>query len=738
MVSGRRLRFLAPWWLAAAGIGWVAACSRHAASPPVPTTPCGFDVWYKPASPRARVEIVGSWQGFRRPGVTLPAERPDGWRFLHVDVGPGEYRYVVVDDGTELANPNVGTTAEVDGREMTWVDVTSCSAPTLVVDSSVGAADGSVSVRARFRAANGGTAVDPRSVALVSKDGNTRIGPVETRDADGTLTFRVEGLPKGKHVFDLHAADTRGLAAAPVRVSAWISSEPFALDDAILYQVIVDRFATEGGAPESPELASGRAGGTLRGVTRAIERGQFASLGVNTLWLSPLYKNPAGLFPDGDGNVYSSYHGYWPIASRELESSLGTEADFDALVRTAHADGLRVIVDVVPNHVHAGHPRWKDRTSDRGFNRPDGSCICGTPTCPWAGNIRECWFAPYMPDLDWNDADVARTGVDDVAWWIDRFDTDGVRVDAVPMMPRAATRRIATALRTRFEHDGNPLLLLGENFTGPGGFDLLRYQLGPFGLDSQFDFPLMWALRGAVAEGTLPMSAIADTVLEGERAWAGSGAVMATMIGNHDVTRFLSVADGTADGNGFVPAPSPTARRTFDKQRLALAAVFTLPGAPVLYYGDEFGMPGRRDPDSRRVMKDEADLDALQAETLAFTRRLGSLRARCPVLRRGRYRLLHADREAWVFVRESEGKDTALVLLGRTPQDRVAVPADAMASLFRANGTSEKSDTPVDEAWTEALSGRTSTLRPELTKFDVGPFSAQIWLPSHATCLGAP
>ena len=74
------------------------------------------------------------------------------------------------------------------------------------------------------------------------------------------------------------------------------------------------------------------------------------------------------------------------------------------------------------------------------------------------------------------------------------------------------------------------------------------------GLDSQFHFPLMWALRGAIASEATSFEDVAAAVLAGEEEWRGSGAVMATMIGNHDVTRFASESTGDAAGDPWQPA----------------------------------------------------------------------------------------------------------------------------------------------------------------------------------------
>jgi glycosidase len=334
----------------------------------------------------------------------------------------------------------------------------------------------------------------------------------------------------------------------------------------------------------------------------------------------------------------------------------------------------------VPNHVHQQHA-WVKEHPD--WFKP--GCLCGQGTCDWATHIKTCWFTPYLPDLDWTNIDVARAASSEVMWWFDRWGADGLRIDAVPMTPRAATRRIAHAVRSRYEHAGNVPYILGENFTGPGGYQNLRYDLGPFGLDGSFNFPLMWTLRAAVAAETAPMGEIDASFRAGEQAWDGAGAVMGMMIDNHDVSRFASVSAGSADGDSWVATPQPLDPVVYAKQRIALATVLTLPGAPVVYYGDEVGLAGRNDPDCRRVMPADSALIPAQIETRAVVRKVGRARACSDALRRGALRTLLADAERFVFARELEGDagGLAVVALGRRPSLAVDVklPPGAPSSL---------------------------------------------------------
>jgi glycosidase len=379
---------------------------------------------------------------------------------------------------------------------------------------------------------------------------------------------------------------------------------------------------------------------------------------------------------------------------------------------------MRVLFDVVPNHVHAQHPYAQQNLSGGWFNHPDGSCICGT-TCDWAAHIIDCWFTNYLPDLDWRNPAVADQVTSDVLWWLDRFDADGVRIDAVPMMWRAATRRVVAAIRDKYDPASpHAMFLLGENFVGENDFDLLKYQLGPFGLDSEFHFPLMWALRGAIADETQPMSEIDAAVSTGIGAFAGSGATMATMIGNHDVDRFATESVGDGNIDGWTPAVQPPSDSdVYAKQVLAFGAIFTLPGAPVLFYGDELALVGHADPDSRRVMPAEASLNSGQLATRAAVQSLARVRACSAALRRGSYRLLYAGTESLAFARELAGADTAVVLLFRNATS-ISAPLPGIAA----------------GEWIDALSSSVQSLSPELTNAPGAPLSLQLLFPAGSAC----
>ncbi len=553
------------------------ACDSAPPASPVPIASCDLTLWYKPASDLSHVEVVTSWENWQTGLHVLDAE-DGGWRATRVTPPPGEEEYAFIDDGIWVADPFVPTTAFHDGIDVSLLFEQDCSMPSLAVTSPS---------TLQFTEASDRAAIDPSSVK-VSGD----LTPTITTDPKGVITLGLDAIPPGKHVLSVIASDVRGRQANTARVTVWGEERAWNWNDAVIYQVVVDRYRSTQGALSAPTPVTAFAGGTVAGLTQTLDA--LASRGFNALWLSPLYENPEGSFLGTDGRPYTGYHGYWPKASRTIDLRFGTEADVDALIAAAHARDMRVIFDVVPHHVHQEHPYVVAHGGSDWFTDWQEDCVCGVGSCDWGNHIEDCWFATYLPSFDWHTQDVADTITSDVAWWIDRFDADGLRIDAVPMMPRAANRRIADIVRRSFDHPGSKTYLLGENFVGPGAYDLLRYELGPFGLDGEFDFPMMWTLRSVVAAETGAMGDIDATEKAAEASWAGSGAIMSRIIGNHDVTRFSSVSAGDADGDGWTAAVQSTDPLVYAKQRMALAIAYTLPGAVVVYYGDEIGLAGRQ------------------------------------------------------------------------------------------------------------------------------------------------
>lgn len=711
-------------WRGLAGV--LALATAACESPATPQRDCSVVVWAQPTNPNGELQIIGSFNQWYVPGIPLAASADQpGWHFARVELPPGEYGYLIVEDGVHRVDPHNPLSTfwrEEDDLEVSLLRVADCSQPKLSVESVTATPAGAMAAGLRFEAAD--DAAPLARVTARTLDGvavATEIDP-----GNGAVSLTRSGLPRGKHTIEVIAEDGRGRQAT-ARLSGWVQPAAETWADGILYQVMIDRFRGPGGATlAAPASPGGRAGGTIDGVLAELESGMLEQLGVTGLWLSPVYVNPVEPREGrGDGHMYEGYHGYWPLDPRGVEERIGGEAALRELIAAAHARGIRVIFDLVPNHVYEDSPRYTQPGDATMWNRTEPPCVCGLDGCDWGRHIQTCWFTPYLPDVRMQHPEALKLAYEDAVWWMHAFDADGVRVDAVPMMPRAATRRIAAQLReSTFPPESH--FLVGEVYTGPGawGIEVIRYYLGRDGLDSVFDFPLMWSIREAVAHEAGPMGAIEATLRDVETKTAGSGATMARMIGNHDTTRFLSeAAGGTAADPWASPEPQPQEALPYERQALALGLVLTLPGLPVIYYGDEVGLAGGQDPDCRRVMPGWDALSPAQEKLLQTTRRLGRLRRCSPALRTGVRTAVITEDDVYAFTRAPAQGSAALVIASRAGEAReVVVPGLALK--------------PGD--YVDALTGEAVALAAAGATVTMAPRSLRVLLPAGDPCLADP
>lgn len=391
-----------------------------------------------------------------------------------------------------------------------------------------------------------------------------------------------------------------------------------------MYQVMTDRFA---GFPQTADAQwdiGKRRGGTWSGVQEKIEANFFADMGVNAIWISPINLNAEGLWVGVEGGParYEGYHGYWRVSNTELEPAFGTPEAIKNMVDSAHQRGIRVILDVVLNHQHED---FVDRAHSR--LRANQLCICGSATCPWWRDIERCWFTPYLPDIDYSNLETVQFELDRIVSLAKTYNFDGLRVDAVPMMPRFVTRHLKWRVQQEFEGLGTPFLLIGETFTAPDGYEHIRYYLGKNGLDGQFDFPFMWALRSALGSDSISLRELVRRWRLSQSAWAGSGSTMGLMIGNHDVPRFTNLPAQTGWSDPWQNPPTqPENAYPYERNLLAQSVVLALPGISTLYYGDELGMVGGPDPDNRRPYPWFEQLSQSQEKLRSTVARFGKVR----------------------------------------------------------------------------------------------------------------
>lgn len=447
--------------------------------------------------------------------------------------------------------------------------------------------------------------------------------------------------------------------------------------DAVLYFVMVDRFANGDATNDRPiglEPPADYQGGDFAGLRQKIEEGYFEALGVNALWLTSPLDNADGRGAGSDGHDYSGYHGYWPRDLEQIESRIGTEAELKQVIDVAHAHGLNVILDYAMNHVHTESPTYQQHRdwfwpNDNGSGR---NCVCGDG-CNWDEPFdrKRCWFTSYLPDFDFRNGDARRWSVANAIAWAQKLGADGYRLDAVKHIEDAWVTDLRGRLDGEVEWD-QVFYLVGETYTGER--DLIKYYVNPATmLDGQFDFPLRAVVIDTVLRRQGSMGDLGN-FLAGNDTYYGPGAVMSTFIGNHDVSRVVHFAEdsplwGSAWDSGRDRAwqnqpQLPTSPRPYERLAVAYTLLYTSPGVPLIYYGDEIAMPGAGDPDNRRFMQwtgTTANQDGLRTRLA----RLGAIRKDHAALRRGSRAILGATADVLVYEMRAPG-DTVTVALNRS------------------------------------------------------------------------
>ncbi len=652
--------------------------------------------------------IAGEWQGFDlATATTLAGPDGDGHYTAAIDLPPGLHAYkVVYDQGGQpqwILDPAQGRRKYLDGTENSAVLVPDCRDPSLLVDTSAAAPAGTYKATLQYVDGLAGAGPDPAGFTAVLRDsdGATDLGPDQFAvAADGSVTIDLAGLAAGKYRVTVTAASADGRTSAPLRLVFWIEAEPFTWDGALIYMVVTDRYrdGDPGNNPGPTAMADPRGdwqGGDLTGLAAAIDDGLLDQLGVRAIWLTPFQQNPDGPYLASDGKHYvTGYHGYWPTRARDVDPRIGGAEGLHAVVRAAHAHGIRILQDFVVNHVHeeheymAAHPEWF-RTG----------CVCGTDGCDWTGHALDCMFAGYLPDINHSVPEANAAFVADAVWWLDEFDLDGLRVDAVKHVEEVATRNLAAAVRETFEPAGTDYFLMGETAMGwsdcpdpcnDENYGTIARYVGPLGLDGQFDFVLYHGVAyRTFAYSEKGMLHVDYWTQHGLEKWP-AGAVMTPYIGSHDTPRFVTLADYRGQDPGHdkgVPgnqwdavAVAPQDGEPYRRARIAMAWLLGQPGAPLLYHGDEYGQWGGSDPNNRAMLRPEDDLDADEIATLAWVRKLGQARAGSPALRRGAYVPLYADEDTLVFGRKLADGDAAIVALTRATND-IILDVEVTAAL---------------------------------------------------------
>lgn len=501
----------------------------------------------------------------------------------------------------------------------------------------------------------------------------------EARPGELELFFEMPDAERPlSYTYELRERDTSGT-----------QNQGFDSSDTI-YLLMPDRFANAN--PEISEIDGmlegvdmdepyARKGGDIEGIIQNLD--YIEDLGMTAVWINPIFEND---MPTNYDIGAGFYHGYAATDMYRVDRRFGSNEDFNRLVDESQERGMKVIMDMIHNHVGTHHWFIKDLPSPDWLHsqKEYGNTNFRTNTMidPYASEkdynttIR-AWFVDEMPDLDQRNPLVADYLIQNTLWWIEESGIDGIRMDthAYPYPEYMAD----WAERVMLEYpDFN---IVGEVWM-PDVPTTAWWQYEFAGSDynshlpSVTDFPLFNAISSALNEGggwDTGMMQLYYTL--GQDFLYTDPMLNVIFLDNHDLTRFMDIINGDPD-----------------KYRQGLAFVLTTRGIPQIYYGTEimmdmggmFNDPGKRLPfpggwpgdeidafteEGRAALAEERNLPV--SEHFEFTRSLTRWRAGAEVIHNGKLRHFLPENNVYVYFRYTDDERVMVILNGQDDEQEL-------------------------------------------------------------------
>jgi len=387
---------------------------------------------------------------------------------------------------------------------------------------------------------------------------------------------------------------------------------PYWVQDSVFYQIFPDRFFNGDPANDPPNLDPwgakptiwGFQGGDLRGVIAKLD--YLLDLGINAIYFNPIFQA-------------SSNHRYNISDYYKIDPKLGDLDDFQALLNGAHRNGIRVVIDGVFNHCGRGFFAFNDILENHSHSPYlDWFHLNNVPPDAYspgdADDYLAWWNFKSLPKFNTDNPRVRRYILDVARYWI-RLGADGWRLDVPNEIDDDS---FWYEFRATVKAENPDAYLVGEIWDGDPRW------VGPASFDGLMNYPVRDGLINFLMErgSASDFSALIDRQLNQyarENVYA-----MYNSLGSHDTIRIKTELKGDQQ-----------------KLRMAYLFLFAYPGAPAVYYGDEVGLDGGKDPDCRAAFPwEESDWDR---ELRRFIQQLIAIRKKSSPLRRGDFQEVFRD-----------------------------------------------------------------------------------------------
>lgn len=435
----------------------------------------------------------------------------------------------------------------------------------------------------------------------------------------------------------------------------------FTSADAV-YLLMPDRFVNGNSTNDSVKgyiqgvnrsVPGDRHGGDIEGIISKIP--YIADLGATVLWTTPLFDN---------NDVKYSYHHYGCTDYYKIDPRLGKNEDYPRLAATCHAMGLKLIIDVVPNHCSSAHWWMKDKPANDWFNEWPAYTSSNYRMTAWTDphaskadleRLTKGWFAPNMPDFNLKNKLLFDYLTQVYIFWIEYANIDDIRVDTYPYNDIKVAAQFIQTIRNEYP----AMNVVGECWVKTPA-ETAYYQSGnnnKDGFDSRLgsvmDFCLKDVLSSALNEKEGWESGMAKfySHFAQDFVYANPNLIM-NFLDNHDIDRY-----------------STAVKRDVAKYKMGLALLITSRGYPQIYYGTEimldgiqgsyeghrFNFPGGWQGDSRDAFTSQGRTKQ-ENEVFDYTKLLLNYRKLNPVLQNGKMKQFIPYEGIYVYFRYNESQ----------------------------------------------------------------------------------
>lgn len=632
---------------------------------------------YKPAKQFNKLTLFGSFNGWDRGNLPMKDENGDGVFEAEVALEPGRYEYKFFGDGEELVDPNnpeKKSNGAGDFNSLFSVEEPNFGKLFLHIEGKVvsnnqttfkfyyeNEKDGNIISKSNIIALINNQKVDDKRISINKGIVGIAISKYELSDKNllrvvvnkNGRTTNIQSVFLGENKSDWH--------------------------NCIIYSLLIDRFNDGDKSLNNPIVQdslfekANYMGGDFQGIVNKLNEGYFDSLGINTIWISPVYNNPNKAYSESPvpHRWFSGYHGYWPVSSFEVEEKFGTLQKLKELVKTAHKHGIKILLDIVANHVHETHPLFKQHPEWFGeLNLPDGRKNLRL----WDEYRLTTWFEPYLPKFNYvGSKEVINYQAENAIWWLKQTGADGFRQDAVKHISNDFWRTLTHKIKTEIEiPQKKTVYQIGETF---GSYELISSYVNNGQLSAQFNFNLYDTALPTFLDKKMSFKTL-DAEVKKSFLVYGENNLMGNIMDSHDKNRFMAFADGdlevtqwSAIEEGWNTPPKVDNPKSYNKAKLYYAYMNAIPGLPVIYYGSEFGMTGASDPDNRRMMRFNDDLSKYEKQMLKDVQQIINLRKNHSALSSGDFLTLTANENIYAFIR-SNFNERILVVLNKSDEQQ--------------------------------------------------------------------